>query len=199
MAEYPNLELNCYFTTMLAEPPLIHLPFPPTITAHDIIIRRPPSKIRSKSPNAFFIYRKAFFDQLALLNQRFQMTYVSKLVSEHWKNESEQVKSAYKRIAEEVEEKLNEARIKSLAYPDASQKQNNNQKNAKKTRKRRNCNKNKAQVSNIDQSNPQFLQPQVCNANNDQSMFDMQYFDGQYFYDDRMFEILCNDTSWWQQ
>ncbi|CAG8467495.1 18189_t:CDS:1, partial [Racocetra fulgida] len=72
------------------------------------------------------------------------MTYVSKLVSEYWKNESEQVKSAYKRIAEEVEEKLNEARIKALVYPDASQKQND-QKKAKKTRKRRNRNNNNVQ------------------------------------------------------
>src|SRR2546423_1258236 len=60
--------------------PLITLPFPPVIKASDIVDSRKPSKFKSKSPNAFLIYRKAFLDQLTLSNQNLKMTDVSKLV-----------------------------------------------------------------------------------------------------------------------
>ncbi|CAG8542760.1 14030_t:CDS:1 [Funneliformis mosseae] len=109
---------NWHPTTLTFTPPPIQLPFPPPITAQDIVLKRPSSKICSKSPNAFFIYRKAYFDQLAPLNQRFKMTDVSKLVSLYWKNERSEVKDAYKKIAQEVEWELNERRKRDLVYPD---------------------------------------------------------------------------------
>nr|CAG8442841.1 13159_t:CDS:2 [Entrophospora candida] len=70
----------------------------------------------AKSPNAFFIYRKVFLDQLTLLenNANFKMTDVSKLVSFYWKNELESVKDAYREIAQEVEIKLKEIRKKEV-------------------------------------------------------------------------------------
>src|SRR6266498_4556845 len=119
--ECPELisnDTNWHTPTLTFSPPPIQLPFPPSITAQDIVLKRPSSKICSKSPNAFFIYRKAYFDQLALLNQRFKMTDVSKLVSLNWKNERIEVKEAYKKIAREVEWELNERRKRDLVYPD---------------------------------------------------------------------------------
>src|SRR2546430_1738666 len=96
---------------------LIRLPFPPVIKASDIVDRRKPSKINSKSPNAFIIYRKAFLDHISLFdNHNLKMTDVSKLVSKYWRNEPENVKNEYHRIAREVETELNERRQKTIAY-----------------------------------------------------------------------------------
>ncbi|KAF0377937.1 MATA-HMG [Gigaspora margarita] len=157
MTEFPNfnLELSCNLATMTIEPPLIQLPFPPTITANDIVQRRHHSRIRSKSPNAFFVYRKAFYDQLALSKQRYQMTYVSKLVSHYWKNETELVKTEYKRIADEVEVKLNEERIKDLVYSDTLSKPKRPPKKQKRIRKKYDCDNNKGEGSNTNNFNEQ--------------------------------------------
>jgi len=103
-------------TKMTPLMPLITLPYPPIISASDIINRRTPSRVTSKSPNAFLIYRKAFLDQLFLLNHNLRMTDVSKLVSIYWKNEPEFVKDSYREIAQEVEKELNEKRKKNVPY-----------------------------------------------------------------------------------
>jgi hypothetical protein len=100
--------------------PFIKLPYPPTIRASDIAKKRIRSKICSKSPNAFFVYRKAFVDQLSNLTgkNKLKMTEVSRLVSSHWKLESKQVKDAYEEIAKQVEQELNNIRNKDLVYTD---------------------------------------------------------------------------------
>jgi hypothetical protein len=96
------------------------LPFPPTIRASDIAQKRLRSRICSKSPNAFFIYRKAFVDQLSNFNgsNKLKMTEVSRLVSSRWKNERREVKEAYEEIAKQVEQELNDIRNKDLVYTD---------------------------------------------------------------------------------
>ncbi|CAG8445454.1 6179_t:CDS:2 [Rhizophagus irregularis] len=100
--------------------PYIKLPFPPTIRASDIAKKRIRSKICSKSPNAFFVYRKAFVDQLSNFTgkNKLKMTEVSRLVSSRWKMESKQVKLAYEEIAKQVEQELNNIRNKDLVYTD---------------------------------------------------------------------------------
>lgn len=98
----------------------VKLPFPPTIRASDIAKKRLRSKICSKSPNAFFVYRKAFVDQLSNFTgkNKLKMTEVSRLVSTRWKMESKQVKVAYEEIAKQVEQELNDIRNKDLVYTD---------------------------------------------------------------------------------
>src|SRR6266542_4809153 len=100
--------------------PFIKLPFPPTIRASDIARKRLRSRICSKSPNAFFVYRKAFVDQLSVFSgkNKLKMTEVSRLVSSRWKMESKQVKVAYEEIAKQVEQELNNIRNKDLVYTD---------------------------------------------------------------------------------
>ncbi|CAG8436526.1 7150_t:CDS:1 [Funneliformis mosseae] len=90
----------------------IQLPYPPPfITVSDFINKRESSaRIFRKSPNAFFIYRKAFTNYLTLLDYKLTMIDVSKLVSYRWKNESEEVKKAYMKIAKEIDEELKEKR-----------------------------------------------------------------------------------------
>jgi hypothetical protein len=94
----------------------IELPFPPSITATDIVNRRKPSKVKSKSPNAFLIYRKQFLDVLSNSKHNLRMTDVSKLVSRYWKSEPEQVKEEYRKIAQQVDVELNEKRKVSVPY-----------------------------------------------------------------------------------
>ncbi|GBB87372.1 hypothetical protein RclHR1_13820002 [Rhizophagus clarus] len=124
----------------------ITLPFPPIIRASDIVDRRKPSKFKSKSPNAFLIYRKAFLDQLNRQNHNLRMTDVSKLVSNYWKSEPENVKDAYRKIAQEVEVELNEKRKMTVSYKIVW-------KNSKySARKRNQCEKlkrNKSEVNNV--------------------------------------------------
>lgn len=92
------------------------LPFPPNISASEIVDKRKKAQIMSKSPNAFMIYRMVFLDHLALLNHNLKMTDVSKLVSTYWRDEPDMVKETYKRIAQEVEQELNERRKKDVHF-----------------------------------------------------------------------------------
>ncbi|CAB5386322.1 unnamed protein product [Rhizophagus irregularis] len=73
------------------------LPFPPTIDPNDIVEKRKPCKVKSKGPNAFLIYRKAFLDHLSHLKCNLKMTDVSKLVSKYWEDESNTNSSTHKR------------------------------------------------------------------------------------------------------
>src|SRR4051812_39939439 len=95
---------------------IITLPFPPSITVSDIVNRRKPSRAKSKSPNAFLIYRKAFLNQLSRSHHNLRMTDVSRLVSKYWQSETEDVKDAYRKIAQEVENELSEERKKADSY-----------------------------------------------------------------------------------
>ncbi|KAF0481162.1 MATA-HMG [Gigaspora margarita] len=108
--------------TALPTLPQITLPFPPEIRAIDIAKKRIRSKICKKSPNAFFVYRKAFVDHLSNLQHKLKMTEVSRLVSSHWKNETPEVKQVYENIAKDVEKELNDIRIKDLVYADIHEK-----------------------------------------------------------------------------
>jgi hypothetical protein len=92
--------------------PNIRPPFPPTyITVSDFINKRESSsRIFRKSPNAFFIYRKAFTNNLTSLNYKLTMIDVSRLVSNYWKNETKEVKDAYIEIAKKIDVELKEKR-----------------------------------------------------------------------------------------
>jgi hypothetical protein len=82
---------------------IITLPFPPIISAQDLIDRRSPERVTAKSPNAFFVYRKAFVNYLQICNHSFRMRDVSSMAGLSWKAASKEVKEAYKQIAREVE------------------------------------------------------------------------------------------------
>ncbi|CAG8751029.1 8764_t:CDS:2 [Dentiscutata erythropus] len=96
--------------------PPINLPFPPTIKASDIVDRRNSTQLTMKSPNAFFIYRKAFLDHLSRTYQDLKMTDVSKLVGICWRNEPEIVKDEYRKLSREVEIELNNKRQKNVSF-----------------------------------------------------------------------------------
>ncbi|RHZ80251.1 hypothetical protein Glove_138g15 [Diversispora epigaea] len=82
---------------------IIELPYPPQITPQEIINQRGlERRLSAKSPNAFFIYRKAYLNQLKAQKCKYKMVDVSPLAGASWKIASQQVKNAYKEIAREV-------------------------------------------------------------------------------------------------
>src|SRR5690242_16993992 len=87
----------------------IRLPYPPPPLITDFISKRETtSRIFRKSPNAFFVYRKVFTNFLTLNNYKLTMIDVSKLVSNQWKNERNEVKETYIKIAKEIDVELKE-------------------------------------------------------------------------------------------
>src|ERR1051325_776716 len=105
----------------------IKVPFPPQIKPEDILEKRRQNRKSAKSPNAFFIYRIAFLDQLRLHHFRVKMTDMSGLVSTAWKNEPLNVKAVYKELARKVERLVIEARQKALAQRPCPQQQQQQQ------------------------------------------------------------------------
>ncbi|GBC00644.1 hypothetical protein RclHR1_03920013 [Rhizophagus clarus] len=99
----------------ITNPEDIKVPFPPQIKAEDILEKRRQNRKSAKSPNAFFIYRIAYLDQIRLHNFRVKMTDMSGLVSASWKKEPSNVKATYKDLARKVERLVIEARQKALA------------------------------------------------------------------------------------
>ncbi|RIA99541.1 hypothetical protein C1645_854091 [Glomus cerebriforme] len=82
---------------------VITLPFPPIISAQDLIDRRSPERVTAKCPNAFFVYRKDFVNYLQINNYNFKMRDVSSMAGSSWRAASKEVKDAYKQIARDVE------------------------------------------------------------------------------------------------
>lgn len=82
--------------------PEFQLPFPPTITAREIMSDKKKGKKASRPPNAFMIYRKVFSRELAK-NYRFQQMRISSLCGNSWKREPAEVKEYYHRLAHEAD------------------------------------------------------------------------------------------------
>ncbi|CAG8470762.1 415_t:CDS:1 [Acaulospora morrowiae] len=83
-------------------PESITVPFPPSVKPQDFV-PKVGTRASKKSPNAFFIYRKAFLNQLRVHNCKIKMTDVSPFISASWRRETLQVKEAYKEISRQVE------------------------------------------------------------------------------------------------
>nr|CAG8434138.1 608_t:CDS:1 [Entrophospora candida] len=81
-------------------------PFPPTIPPCELVFNRNATNIHKKSPNVFFIYRRAFVKHLQKSKISIKMTDLSKVVSFHWNSEPPHVKEEYTRIANEVDDLL---------------------------------------------------------------------------------------------
>ncbi|CAG8791261.1 42111_t:CDS:2, partial [Gigaspora margarita] len=90
-------------------------PFPPTIKSKDLVN----DLFRSKSQppkmlNEFFIYRKAFVQELKKQKLRVKMTLVSSQASIYWHQETPQVKEAYRKLARETEREYIQEKSKRL-------------------------------------------------------------------------------------
>src|SRR2546423_12355948 len=89
----------------------IRPPFPPVISAHDLI----PSDISNKSeivriPNAFIAYRMALVRELKSRNIAYHRSNVSSLASRLWAEEPENVKDTYRKMTTDAQILYNKAR-----------------------------------------------------------------------------------------
>ncbi|KAF0441071.1 MATA-HMG [Gigaspora margarita] len=85
------------------DPTSIQVPFPPRVSVSRLVEKRLQAPAHSKSPNSFFIYRKAFLDEARTHNCKVKMTEISPIISESWKQQPPYVKNVYREIAKEVE------------------------------------------------------------------------------------------------
>ncbi|KAF0511695.1 MATA-HMG [Gigaspora margarita] len=86
--------------------------FPPKITIEELISKSL-SNVDSKynrTPNPFIIYRKVFNREISKLNIDLSLKEISSKASESWHKESEHVKNAYRKLAEDAK-----IRFKSIA------------------------------------------------------------------------------------
>ncbi|CAG8569922.1 14175_t:CDS:1 [Ambispora leptoticha] len=83
-------------------------PFPPEITAEEIIVPKQDGKAPTKAPNNFLIYRKAFVKTLNSKGIFLPMRAISLAISKRWKSEPAWIKDAYTQIANEAGQLLNE-------------------------------------------------------------------------------------------
>nr|CAG8537319.1 2667_t:CDS:1 [Entrophospora candida] len=63
-------------------------------------------KILTKSPNQFFIYRKAWIERFRQENFQFSMIDISGFIAIRWREEPEEVKAIFAKMAEEAKELL---------------------------------------------------------------------------------------------
>ncbi|CAG8631406.1 9714_t:CDS:1 [Funneliformis caledonium] len=75
------------------------VPYPPKITAKDIVEKAKLRNNSSKSPNKFLIYRKAFVTELLNQGFNYSMTDISKFIGERWRKEPKHVKDTYQEIS----------------------------------------------------------------------------------------------------
>jgi hypothetical protein len=81
--------------------PFIRPPFPPLIDPKDLLIISKDNK-PSRSPNAFIIYRKVFLKTTREQGYFLPMTIVSSMASKSWDQETDEVRSYYKKLAKEA-------------------------------------------------------------------------------------------------
>ncbi|RGB32572.1 hypothetical protein C1646_762729 [Rhizophagus diaphanus] len=89
--------------SQVPDEPEVQLPFPPKITAREVISDKKNGRKAKKPPNAFMIYRKVFSRELAKKNLRYQQKKISTLCSISWKQEPENVKQGYRRLAHDAD------------------------------------------------------------------------------------------------
>ncbi|CAG8684148.1 7762_t:CDS:1 [Racocetra fulgida] len=100
----------------LTDCPFVKVPFPPSISARELIFHKKDGEVPVRAPNAFLIYRRMYVKQLQAQDYAFKMTDVSSMASLSWKSEPNWVKDEYLRIAGEAKNLLTTIRQKSLTF-----------------------------------------------------------------------------------
>ncbi|CAG8441898.1 17854_t:CDS:1 [Funneliformis caledonium] len=98
----------------MVEIPDFEIPFPPKVTAQEIVAQRPPCKLGSRPPNIFFLYRMNYIKALKKILPNISMRPLSKHISESWRQEPEDRKEAYKVLFDQVEKALESRRRQDL-------------------------------------------------------------------------------------
>ncbi|GBC10833.1 hypothetical protein RclHR1_09940001 [Rhizophagus clarus] len=94
------------------QPPLpnIKVPFPPNVNPEELILkpRKAKSKLPTKPPNAFMIYRMQYVKELHARDYRLPMRSVSSSVATAWRDEPEHIVEFYEEIAREASKIYNQ-------------------------------------------------------------------------------------------
>ncbi|CAH1763436.1 15432_t:CDS:2 [Entrophospora sp. SA101] len=94
---------------------IINVPNPPqNLRLSNFMGNRLVKKYRS--PNAFILYRREFLNKLRSYNSHINMSEVSKVASRHWRNESEEIKSKYKKMAKKLNNEYLEIQAHNTVY-----------------------------------------------------------------------------------
>jgi hypothetical protein len=109
-------------TINLNSRPIIKVPFPPVINPHDLV-KAKNGKIPVRVPNAFIIYRKMFIETARNSGYYLPMTIITSMASQSWGQESDIVKTEYKRLSKEASKVRNE-----MLVPNKSQRKRKREK-----------------------------------------------------------------------
>ncbi|CAG8594181.1 11010_t:CDS:1 [Funneliformis mosseae] len=105
----------------LPQPPLpiIRVPFPPNVNPEELILkpRKAKSKLPTKPPNAFMIYRMQYVKELHAKDYRLPMRSVSASVASAWREEPDHVVEYYEDIAREASKIYNQKYPKPTLQP----------------------------------------------------------------------------------
>ncbi|CAJ0626241.1 11259_t:CDS:2 [Entrophospora sp. SA101] len=96
-------------TSSASKLPNIKVPFPPIINLKELISRprKGKTKVPSKPPNAFMIYRMQYVKELHARNHRLPMRSISPSVANSWREEPDSVVNHYEQLARDAKHHLN--------------------------------------------------------------------------------------------
>jgi hypothetical protein len=86
----------------------ISVPFPPQITAQDLVPDEAEGDRKRKISNAFIAYRKALVKEIKSRNIAYDRSKVSSLASHLWENEPKNVKEVYRKMSNEAQLRYNQ-------------------------------------------------------------------------------------------
>ncbi|KAG9289940.1 hypothetical protein G9A89_010246 [Geosiphon pyriformis] len=109
----------------------IQVPFPPEITAQDLVQKKLLKNIYTKAPNAYIIYRGQYLEQFNKHGIKKNLDDLSQESSSAWYDEPEKVKVFYRNLGKEVTNLLEKNRIssKNFVEQDWNEYGKNNRKN----------------------------------------------------------------------
>ncbi|CAG8730978.1 6580_t:CDS:1 [Acaulospora morrowiae] len=82
--------------------PLASVPFPPEISVDDLVESPKNSKQKFKSPNRFFIFRRAYCKEMIRQGKRYPQTMLSTYICDHWKRLPKEQREFYTNLAEKA-------------------------------------------------------------------------------------------------
>jgi hypothetical protein len=146
--------------------PKITMPYPPKVTALELIEKAKLKRTATKSPNKFLIYRKEFVKELNRLGIQCSMTDISKFIGESWKQEPKHVKDAYVKISDEA----NRLHKQIIGVPTIMKKKNHRKKSSNKYLKLSNDEANQI-IGVPTEYNPSLLPASYTNYPSDVQMY----------------------------
>src|SRR6266542_5081238 len=90
--------------------PIIKVPFPPNVNPEDLILKskKANSKLPTKPPNAFIIYRMQYVNELHVMGYHLSMRSILSSVASAWRDEPDHIAKYYEEIARKASKIFNQ-------------------------------------------------------------------------------------------